>query len=87
MHIKNKRGQSTVEYILLLTAVVFVIIAFFASSNPGGFKAQLNATLNQATQDMNTMGGVLVDSHASSSAPTGSTAGTPPYSVNVEAGV
>jgi Flp pilus assembly pilin Flp len=28
MHIKNKRGQSTVEYVLLVTAVVAVIIAF-----------------------------------------------------------
>ena len=28
MHIKNKRGQSTVEYVLLVTAVVAAIIAF-----------------------------------------------------------
>ena len=33
MHIKNKRGQSTVEYILLVTAVVGVVIAFVASGN------------------------------------------------------
>ena len=83
MHIKNKRGQSTVEYILLLTAVVVVIIAFFSSTNKGGFQSQINATLNQATQDMNTMSGMLVSSHDSQSAPTGSTVGEPPTSLDV----
>ena len=54
MHIKNKRGQSTVEYVLLVTAVVAVIIAFVTVNNNGGFQAQLNSTLNTATQEMNT---------------------------------
>ena len=33
MHIKNKKGQSTVEYILLVTAVVAVIIVFGNGNN------------------------------------------------------
>jgi uncharacterized protein (UPF0333 family) len=87
MHIKNKRGQSTVEYVLLMTAVVVVIIAFVSNTGNGGFRAQLNATLNSATADMNTMAGTLADSHAATTAPTGTSAGIPPYSVNVESGV
>jgi len=63
MHIKNKKGQSTVEYVLLMTAVVVVIIAFVSSSNPHGFQAQLNLTLNQVTNDMNSEADQLVQSH------------------------
>ncbi len=33
MYIKNKRGQSTVEYVLLVTAVVAVMIAFATSQS------------------------------------------------------
>ena len=42
---KNKRGQSTVEYVLLVTAVLAVIIAFVSTKN-GGFQGQMNTTLN-----------------------------------------
>ncbi len=87
MHIKNKKGQSTVEYVLLMTAVVVVIIAFVTSNKSGSFQAQLNSTLNSAAQEMNTMAGRLSDSHDSGSAPTGSNVGTPPYTINVESGV
>ena len=88
MHIKNKRGQSTVEYVLLMTAVVVVIIAFVSSNHPGGFQAQLNTTLNQVTTQMNEVAGVLADSYASTTKPTVSaTAGTPPYTVNPASGV
>ena len=59
MHIKNKRGQSTVEYILLVTAVVAVIIVFVTSNNKGGFQRQLNTTLNTVIQDMNSMAGSI----------------------------
>ena len=85
--IKNKRGQSTVEYVLLMTAVVVVIIAFVSNTGNGGFRAQLNSTLNSATADMNSMATTLADSHDAQSAPTGSSVGTPPYSINVESGV
>jgi len=85
MHIKNKkRGQSTVEYVLLLTAVVVVIIAFVSSNRTGGFQAQLNTTLNEVSQDMNSEGYQLSGSHAATSAPTGSSVGVPVgYTVNV----
>jgi len=63
MHIKNKKGQSTVEYVLLMTAVVAVIIGFVASQNKGGFQGQLNDTLNSATQEMGTLSGAFSSSH------------------------
>jgi len=51
MLIKKKKGQSTVEYIILVTAVVVVIIFFVV--NPGSpFRAQMNATLGNATDSM-----------------------------------
>ena len=62
MHIKNKRGQSTVEYVLLVTAVVAVIIAFVTGSK-SGLQAQLNSTLNGAVTDVGTLGDRLTNSH------------------------
>lgn len=79
MHIKNKRGQSTVEYILLVTAVVAVMIVFATSKN-GGFQTQLNGVLGTASNEMNTEMGALDGSH-SFSALGNST--PPPYSVAV----
>ena len=78
MHIKNKRGQSTVEYILLVTAVVAVMIVFATSQN-GGIQGQLNSVLGQATNGMNDEMGKLAGSHET---PPGGD-GTPGYSVNV----
>jgi len=78
MHIKNKRGQSTVEYILLVTAVVAVIIGFVATQKQGGFQDQLNQTLNGATQQMTNFADRLANSEGQSAA--GGT-GTPPYTV------
>jgi uncharacterized protein (UPF0333 family) len=65
MHIKNKRGQSTVEYILLMTAVVAVIIGFVATQN-GGFQTQLNSTLGSAANQMTEMSGRLSGSEVGS---------------------
>jgi len=82
MHIKNKRGQSTVEYVLLVTAVLVVIIAFVSTKN-GGFQGQLNSSLNAVASDMNSMGDRLSTSHEATTAPTGATVGQPVgYSVN-----
>ena len=64
MYIKNKKGQSTVEYVLLVTAVLAVIIAF-VTGNGSMFKSQLNSTLNQTTNMMNTESSSLVGSHES----------------------
>jgi len=83
MYIKNKRGQSTVEYVLLVTAVLGVIIAFVAGNN-SGFKTQLGNSLNTATSDVNTMASTLAASHDSTAAPTAAGTGTPPagYVIN-----
>jgi len=63
MQIKNKRGQSTVEYILLVTAVVAVMVIFATNNNQGGFRNTLNSTLTQTTADVGTMGDKLVATH------------------------
>ena len=83
MNIKNKRGQSTVEYILLVTAVIAIIIVF----TTGMFKTQLNTAVNTAAQDMNNMEGVLSSSHDAVVKPTTPPDTTPPYSINVANGV
>ena len=81
MHIKNKRGQSTVEYILLMTAVVAVIIALVAGNN-SQFQQTLNSTLNTAVSDMGVGVDALSNSHAPSNAATNSVS-SPSYSVPV----
>lgn len=50
----NKRGQSTVEYILLVAAVIAVVIAFTANQNTG-VQGQLNTTLNAAYTQVDDM--------------------------------
>ena len=45
MYIKKKSGQSTVEYVLLVTAVVAVMIALVTGSK-SGFQSQLSNTVN-----------------------------------------
>jgi len=87
MHIKNKRGQSTVEYVLLMTAVVVVIIAFVTNSGKSGFQGQLNSTFSAAAGQINSETDLLTGSHDSGSAPNGDTVGTPPYTVNPASGV
>ena len=72
MYIKNKTGQSTVEYILLMTAVVAVIIALVAGNN-SQFRGTLTNTLNIAVSDMDTGVGVLSTSHAPSNAASNAT--------------
>ncbi|MFH0753751.1 MAG: class III signal peptide-containing protein [Candidatus Omnitrophota bacterium] len=50
--IKGKnRGQSTLEYVLLVTAVIVVVIGMVASpSSP--FRTKLNSTLSEAVNLM-----------------------------------
>ncbi len=78
MYIKNKRGQSTVEYILLMTAVVAVIIAM-VTSNKKGLQSQLNATLNSAIETIGTMSDRLANSEPAS----GPSNATNPVTINV----
>jgi Flp pilus assembly pilin Flp len=81
MHIKlkNKRGQSTVEYVLLVTAVLAVIIAFTSKSN-GPLQTQLNSTLGNAVSDIGDEGTALDSSHALTNSSGG---GTSPWQFNV----
>lgn len=79
MYIKNKRGQSTVEYVLLATAVIAVIIALVGTKG-SQFQTQLNSTLNTAIGDLSPAAETLSNSHQ----PTGvAGSGTPPYGVKV----
>ena len=47
----SQKGQSTVEYILLVTAVIGVVI-LFTSPTKGLFPQRLNQVFNETTQDM-----------------------------------
>jgi Flp pilus assembly pilin Flp len=79
MRIKNKRGQSTVEYVLLVTAVIAVIIALVTSNN-SGLQGQLNSTLNGAIDQVGNMSDRLTGSEAPS--PSNATAPSNPYTLN-----
>ena len=63
MYIKNKRGQSTVEYILLVAAVIAVMIAF-TTSPTGGLQSQLNSALGTAATQIGDVGSRLTNSEA-----------------------
>ncbi len=49
---RTHKGQSTVEYILLVTAVTLVVILFTTTKGPGSFQGSLNKVFNQAAQEM-----------------------------------
>ena len=49
-----KKGQSTLEYIILVTGVVIVILAFVGQNN-GPFQSTLNKTLKSGTDKMPAM--------------------------------
>ena len=85
MYIKNKRGQSTVEYVLLVTAVVAVIIAFVSGSGNGGFQSQLNTTLNSAVQEMASESDQFASSHGLTNTSV-STFTAPSYNVDINPG-
>jgi uncharacterized protein YoxC len=59
----NKKGQSTVEYILLAAAVIGALVIFL---KPGGaFNNTLDATLNEVTDEMTVMSGQMAGTHTS----------------------
>ncbi len=80
MHIKNKRGQSTVEYILLVTAVIGVMIVFTTNKDTG-VQQQLNSTLAETLTQIDKQSEVLANSHALS--PANAVAADVPYTVKV----
>ena len=58
----NRKGQSTVEYIILVAAVIAVMLYFAA--NPGtGFQGRLAITYNNATSDMQEKAKSISSSH------------------------
>ena len=58
----KRKGQSTLEYVLLVTAVIVIIIGLvFSPGSP--FRSSLNATLNSSVSDMGTMAERLNTSH------------------------
>ena len=54
---KFKKGQSTVEYILLVTAVIAVILV--ATSQGGAFRTRMTNAVDTATSGMEDMAGRL----------------------------
>ena len=55
---KKKKGQSTLEYLVLVTAVIAVLLIF----TNGIFKTRVTATLDSATNAMTNMAGRLATS-------------------------
>ena len=54
---KKRKGQSTLEYIVLVTAIIAVILVFLGPT--GLFRSRLNQTLDTATNQMTNMAGRL----------------------------
>lgn len=48
---RKKKGQSTVEYIILVAAIIGALIIFL----PGTFRSAYNATLTSGTNGMQNM--------------------------------
>jgi uncharacterized protein (UPF0333 family) len=63
--LKNKRGQGTLEYVILVTAVIVVIIYFLMGNGTGSFQATMNGALNEGTSTMEHMAGKFSDGFAS----------------------
>ena len=56
---KKRKGQSTVEYLILVAAVIAALIVFL----PGAFTTAYNATLHQGINGMENMAFRLANSH------------------------
>ena len=60
MMLKNKRGQSTLEYIILVTAVIAVLLLFLGPT--GFFQGAFKKTLGDVGGVMNMMSNRYVNS-------------------------
>ena len=60
------KGQSTVEYILVVTAIIGVVIIV----SKGTFSQKVGNTLEGAVNSMDSLGGTLKDSHSGDIPPT-----------------
>ena len=59
--LRSKKGQSTVEYIILVAGVIAILIVFVGSSS-SPFRAALNRTYLAATNGMENMANRLANS-------------------------
>ena len=50
---RKKKGQATIEYILLVTAVLVILIWFLGESGP--FRGAINNAYQSGTEGMTTM--------------------------------
>lgn len=57
---KSRKGQSTVEYIILVAAIIGALIVFLGDKGP--FKKAYNDTLNEGTKGMVNMANRLSSS-------------------------
>ncbi len=58
---RKKKGQSTLEYIILVTGVIAILIVFLSPTN-GIFTTAFNTTLQQGTNGMDDMANRLRNS-------------------------
>ena len=61
---RRKKGQSTIEYLVLVAGVIAAMILFLKPNGP--FAQSYNRTLTQGTNGMENLAGRLADSHAPS---------------------
>ncbi len=59
---KKRKGQSTVEYIILVAAVLGALLLFVGNEN-SPFRRAYNETLHTGTDGMENMAGRLSNSH------------------------
>jgi uncharacterized protein (UPF0333 family) len=59
---EKRKGQSTLEYVLLVTAVIVVMIGLLMSTN-SPFRQSLNSSLNAGIVRMNAMALNLFSNH------------------------
>jgi uncharacterized protein (UPF0333 family) len=59
---KKRKGQSTVEYVILVAAVLAIVIAFVAGNN-SPFSKALNSAFSTGATGMNDMADSLSKSH------------------------
>ncbi len=56
----RKKGQSTIEYVIMFSGVIAILIVFLANGGP--FRSSLSRTFNQAINGMEAMSNRLANS-------------------------
>lgn len=59
---RKKKGQSTLEYIILVTAVIAVAIVFLRPQSGGKLYASVESSYNQVAESMNGVANKLANS-------------------------